>query len=77
MTNDKVMAAWRDASFWNNPGHASRYHVMIDGMGACDSRTMLLISEKAVPAETVAATMRCQRPGCKRRWPEDPPTPRR
>jgi hypothetical protein len=69
VVSEPVLAAWRDASWHNSPGVARRYHVLVDGMAACNSRSMLLNDDNARPAEEIQAGLRCQRPGCRRLWP--------
>jgi len=64
-----VLASWRDASWFNSPGVARRYHVLLDGMAACNTRSMLLSDEATRLAEGVEQRLRCQRPGCKGLWP--------
>ena len=70
-------AALRDASWFASPGRAGRYHVVADdGGSACcgmplvldDSRFGTVRDQTADPA-TVESWLRCQRPGCKQRWP--------
>lgn len=63
-------AALRDASFWSRPSttRSVRFHIVgKDGTSACGN--ILLWIERAVDAERVKASMRCQRPGCRERWP--------
>jgi hypothetical protein len=64
-----VLAGWRDASFTDSPGYASRYHVAENGTDAACSRSISLIEETIGRADLVPMHMRCQRPGCRKRWP--------
>lgn len=70
-----VMAAFRDASWYSNPdtGTSRKYHISIDDMAACN-RQVPLYEDGAVEADTVYPHMRCQRRGCKSRWPVEPTT---
>lgn len=76
-------AAMRDASFYAHlrvpvvGGYVPRYHIVAaNGQGpVCDPNGMLLVVDDANvgdctrDAKTVPNHMRCQRPGCARRWP--------
>ena len=72
-----LMAAWRDASFFVNPGVARRYHVVVADRPACsttgttlqDTR-MTLNLDTQIPATEAPQHRRCQRNGCKQRWPK-------
>ncbi len=74
-----LMAATRDASFYNSPGVAKRYHVIgphADHRGqrrdaACGK--FLLVLESSIPIEAVAPELRCQHLGCKHLWPRQQP----
>jgi hypothetical protein len=72
-------AALRDASWYRNPSTDKpvRYHIVREdvhkGEGACGiavlhatSRTVL---DETLDAADVPLNLRCQRPGCKQRWP--------
>jgi hypothetical protein len=74
----ELLAAKRDASFYDKPGRAEQYHVVIDdkcNVAACSppktwrSARMMLAEFTARPAVDVPDIARCQRPGCKQRWP--------
>jgi len=62
----EVLAAQRDASWFNYPSHnGGKYHVFDeDSRPRCGVRT-LLVTEDAVPAREVSRALRCARPGCK------------
>lgn len=65
-------AALRDASFYDSPGYAGRYHVAY-GEGwtpACNPYGALLTETTGRDAATVPEHVRCQRPGCRKRWPK-------
>lgn len=65
------LAAWRDASWWQSPGTARRYHVVAaDGGSECCG--MPLVTDIAQPPEAVALVLRCMRHGCRERWPRNP-----
>lgn len=69
-TPPPVMAGWRDASWWNAPGRASKFHVIADnGLTARCHPRMGLIVEEAQRAADVPAHHRCRRPGCAEMWP--------
>lgn len=77
----KLMAARRDASWYVSPGRADVYHVAakIKGtwMPACNTtlrhghlaghKGVILDERTLIPAKD--ARSRCERPGCKQRWP--------
>jgi hypothetical protein len=67
----ELMAAPRDASWFNHPGHnGGQYHIVADdGGSAC--RGQMLIPELARSAATLDQRLRCRRNGCKQRWPSD------
>jgi len=66
-----VMAAWRDASWFNHPGTAHRFHVVAgDWMAACNTQWCMLAEFTGQAASEVPGYLRCQRPGCKSRWPQ-------
>jgi len=69
-------AAWRDASWYNSPGTARRYHVVRDGIFASCAPVVLVTdrfdmtrADTTVRAGSVPAALRCQRNGCRGRWP--------
>lgn len=78
--NAAVWAATRDASWYNKPGVAMQYHVVMEGAGwyaACSPPKpgqglprMLLVDFTVVDAAEVTEIARCKRPGCRQRWPE-------
>lgn len=68
----ETWAAPRDASWRAKPGHAGRYHVKVMRrtipVAACSDRVWL--SERCQqPARDTPPVLRCQRYGCKQRWP--------
>ena len=71
----RVMAAQRDAAWYNRPDVRSikQYHVVkVDGcsfFAACDPNRMLLSEYSEVPADEAPMRLRCQRSGCRVRWP--------
>lgn len=70
----EVMAGWRDATWWNSPGHASKLHVVAEnGLTARCHPRMGLIDDRLWRAADVPAHRRCHRPGCKKAWPADQP----
>jgi hypothetical protein len=70
MMQEVVLAALRDASWYDCPGRVCRYHIDAGrGMSACDPRMMPLITRELQPASWVPVELRCQRNGCKQRWP--------
>lgn len=67
-------AAGRDASWYRRPNTrgVKKMHVMADdGTAACDKLIPLCV-KYAEPAEMVEHDQRCQRRGCKERWPATP-----
>jgi len=75
-SGDGTRAAWRDASWYRKPGTASKYHVVGDDSGsACNGAPLPLesaglpVRDQTVPAASVEEHLRCQRRGCKERWP--------
>ena len=69
-------AALRDALWFRKPGTASKYHVVgDDGGSACQGAPLVLEGtalhprDMTVSAASVEARLRCQRHGCKERWP--------
>ncbi len=87
MVSAELQAGWRDASFLVRPGRAEVCHVAVDhpdGAGlvaACKSghqwgnRHVIYLGE-VQPARGIHLTRRCQRNGCKQRWPAySDPTP--
>jgi hypothetical protein len=75
MSGEVLLAAWRDATFLQSHGQARRYHVLVDGLPACNRSSlflkgaMLLCDDMARPAASIDPTLRCRRPGCARLWP--------
>jgi hypothetical protein len=71
------MAAWRDASWYEHPGKAWVYHVVLgDFQPACNQsnsmRTGVSLCDFTVrPAAEVPLRLRCRRPGCRVRWPAE------
>lgn len=64
-----VMAALRDANWYARPNTRTpkRYHVVAqDDRPACGAPMLLC---EPIEAERVDVILRCQRPGCKGRWP--------
>ena len=66
--NTYELAARRDASVYRSIGHASVQHIVAAGYTSACGRSILLV-EDAVPAAEVPQESRCQRYGCKQRWP--------
>lgn len=67
---DQLVAMLRDASWFDRPDTWSpkQYHVDAgNAIGACTGNPLAEFT--AVPAVEVRANMRCQRPGCRVRWP--------
>lgn len=65
-------AATRDASWYRRPNvrTVKVYHIVTDeGLSAC--RGSLLVYENAIPAIEAPQGLRCQRAGCKGRWPKN------
>jgi len=69
-------AAMRDATSYNHPGTARRYHIVRDKIFASCSRTILATSkfdlertDTTVQAGSVPVILRCQRRGCQEKWP--------
>lgn len=73
-----VRAALRDASWHPNPNvdprEPKKYHVIYEGAAAaCDQRIRRLILDidgSNIPASDAPVHLRCNRPGCAKRWPE-------
>jgi hypothetical protein len=69
------LAGWRDASFYAKPGAATRYHVLLRGVGqtdlvaGCGTRGPFFDSG-AIQARDVPEVLRCEREGCGQRWPK-------
>lgn len=64
-----LLAATRDASFFDNPDTRSvkSYHILRpDGTAACGLKAFMCDDE---PAERIHESHRCRRQGCKQRWP--------
>ncbi len=75
-------AAQRDASFCNKPGRGGKFHVIVgDGVPACSTATLwheariILIRDTRIPLRDVYDVLRCQRNGCRQRWPAGPGRP--
>jgi hypothetical protein len=65
-----LMAARRDASWYQYPGTAYVMHVATDTwQPACNPLHALLAEFTAKPAADVPEHARCRRPGCRTRWP--------
>lgn len=63
------MSATRDASWFNKPGRAYKRHVVAgDGGSACCGMPLVLDYGVEEAART-EGNLRCQRRGCKERWP--------
>lgn len=81
-TSSGVRAALRDASWYRRPNTGSKpltYHVLVGPLvqnrGACGGllvATDSLARDLTESAESVRPHNRCQRPGCKARWPAYP-----
>ncbi|HEK4046057.1 TPA: hypothetical protein SL338_003053 [Pseudomonas aeruginosa] len=73
--NRPVLAAFRDASWLAKPDTrtAKRGHVLReDGHAACGLVAVMCDPE---PAESIPKLLRCQRAGCRDRWPISYPEP--
>ncbi|ENG0049974.1 hypothetical protein ABR862_004902 [Pseudomonas aeruginosa] len=71
--NPPVLAAFRDASWCAKPDTrtAKRGHVLgEDGHAACGLVAVMCDPE---PAESIPELLRCQRAGCRGRWPSSHP----
>ncbi len=71
-TADAPMASRRDASWYRNPncyGHNPRFHVTLEGYVSACNKNQPIISEELQPLKSVEAAERCQRSGCRERWP--------
>ncbi|MBH3307941.1 hypothetical protein [Pseudomonas mosselii] len=69
-----LQAAFRDASWFRRPDVRSvkMAHVLrADGTPACGLVAMMCDPE---PAAGVHVALRCRRPGCAGRWPDNDPT---
>jgi len=77
---EPLEAAMRDASWFRKPGRAGRYHVIVErpsGLhAACGLFALLQQDANAFRsrgaidnAMNVAPVLRCQRNGCRQRWP--------
>lgn len=69
-------AAMRDATSYNYPGTARRYHVVRDQAFASCSPVLLVTDrfdldegDVTVRAGSVPLILRCQRRGCREKWP--------
>lgn len=63
-------AATRDASWYNRPDvrKPKKYHILgANELSACGGA--ILIKENLITADEVPKHARCQRAGCKGRWP--------
>lgn len=68
---DATLAYRRDASFYDFPGWGSQYHFCRPSdpaLSRCSRRIVLVDFAGLRPAE-VPALLRCQRRGCRERWP--------
>lgn len=66
------MAAPRDASLFRYPGMATKLHIStVDWMAECNKNRGILRESAAQKAENVPADLRCQRSGCRERWPQE------
>jgi hypothetical protein len=69
----EAQAAFRDASFLRNPDTRTvkMAHVLrADGTPACGLHALMGDPE---PAERIRGVLRCQRAGCRQRWPDTDP----
>ena len=77
----ELLAARRDASFYEHPGRAYVYHVVVvlpSGRPApgCNQRddyprgALLYDLARFLPAEKIPDYQQCRRPGCRVRWPK-------
>ena len=65
-----MKAARRDASWFQHPGQSWRYHLYNDlGWPFCGYLALADEETETEPAE-VPTNLRCQRNGCKQRWPK-------
>lgn len=67
------MAGWRDGSPYARPVAATRYHVLLRGVGTelvagCGTRGPFS-ADQAITAADVPDSLRCEREGCGQRWP--------
>lgn len=70
--SEMIMAAQRDASFFRNPDctHVKQYHIVSDGYGSrCG--TVMLDTATLLHASHITDGLRCQRNGCKQKWPKE------
>lgn len=61
-------AATRDASWFSSPGISRRLHVVADDSGS-ECCGMPLVLDQARALDDVDPVLRCQRHGCRERWP--------
>ena len=68
---EHLLAARRDASWCNYPGVARRYHLLdpVHETRPLCGLSAVLDCVAAVNAESVSLPERCQRNGCRARWP--------
>ena len=72
MMQPVAKASRRDASFWrySHSQGSTKYHVIKDRLwSACGG--IMLIPEDAIDAADVPEYQRCQKPGCRKRWPKE------
>lgn len=72
-------AAMRDASWWSNPGRATRYHIIDTRKGSVGSYvadvmarcgTPMIVNDYTLTRLTeVPQALRCKKNGCKQGWP--------
>jgi hypothetical protein len=68
---DVLMAASRDASWYQSPGRAYVMHVATGTwQPTCNPLRALLDETTGRPAVNVPERVRCRRPGCRTRWPK-------
>jgi hypothetical protein len=71
-----LMAASRDASWYQSPGRAYVMHVAVIRdetdcwQPTCNPLRALLDETTGRPAANVPERERCRRPGCRTRWPK-------
>lgn len=72
-TPESPAASHRDASWYRCPnayGKAPKLHVTIDGHTAACNPHQPIISEELQSMESVEPWQRCNRAGCRNRWPK-------
>lgn len=64
------MAAVRDASWYNYPGWAGKYHIVHGDRSACGRCPLIMNDEDYMkPASSIPEHMRCRKHGCAEAWP--------